>query len=320
MNAAHAGNTIARNDRYDAAEQLIAQGLRVLPIRGPFDSGTDSPGKQPCWDAVLEGRPLISDINEFERWLTPTNGLIGSGPLINLAIVEGQIAQVDCDTTEALTLAQRYGVDLDGAMWTVKTARGWKFFYKNPGDPRLVNRINLGGCECHPAGLDLIGNSPAVCPPSIHKTGALYRWGAGHSPSAIEYRDLDEPPPGIIERWLRGYQRPHQAHETFPQSADVVEAVRGALAASSRRGLREGGGGWTPTNCPFPDHGKGLGDRGKSFSVNFDLEGWICFAGCGKGSFAELAKRLGLAVATRSRTRAGVNVRVPVPGRRRGDR
>lgn len=304
-----------------AAEQLIAQGLRVLPIRGPLDTGTGNPGKHPCYDAVLEGRPLISDINEFERWLTPTKGLIGSGPFINLAIVEGQIAQVDCDTAEALTLAQRYGVDLDGAMWTVRTARGWKFFYKNPGDPRLLNRINLGGCECHPAGLDLICNSPAVCPPSIHKTGALYQWGAGHSPTAIEYRDLEEPPPGIIDRWLHDYHRPRQARDVIPQSADLIEAVRDRLAASSRRGsLREGAGGWSSTNCPFPEHGKGRGDRGASFSVIFTgAGGWICFAGCGKGSLGELAKRLGLNVATRSRSRAGVNVSIPVAGSRRGN-
>ena len=320
MNATHAGKVIAVADRYDAALELITQGLRVLPIRGPWDAGTDNPGKQPCWDAVLDGRPLISEINDFERWLTRTKGLIGSGPFINMAIVEGQIVQVDCDTDEAIELAQRYGVDLDGAVWIVKTARGWKYFYKNPGDPRLLNRINLGGCECHPAGLDLIANSPAVCPPSIHKTGALYQWGAGHSPTDIQYRDLDDPPPEIIERWLRGYQRPHQAREVIPQSADLVEAVRASLAALSRRGLREGAGGWTSTNCPFPDHGKGRGDRGASFSVNFaDAGGWICFAGCGKGSLADLAKRLGLAVATRSRSRAGVNVSIPVRGSRRGN-
>ena len=80
--------------------------------------------------------------------------------------------------------------------------------------------------------------------------------------------------------------------------------VQQAESALDRRGVRlcsPVASGWQSGQCPFHQ------DRMPSFSVNFEIGAWKCWAGCGSGYLQSLARRLGVISAY---TRNG-HVRLP---------
>ena len=276
--------------RHQAARELIAQGLVVVPYTSP-GSRRRKAGKVPLSDGA-GGRAECRTVEEFERYLDRV-------PALNMAILG--VAQVDADSPEAIARAAQLGVSSDARCWIIRTRRGWRAIYRPPGR-ELTNRVKAGDVD-----LDLLVNSPAIVPPSIHPSGAPYRWAPGHSPAEIPFADLEEPPVLLVEWWDLLCNPPDRPVHAFGGvDVDLLGAVMREVGARSRKGSlpAPGRSGWISTNCPFPE-AHAHADRERSFSINAEHGGWICFSGCGQGSVRELARRFGIEVARAERTRRG---------------
>lgn len=289
--------------RLEAARVLIAQGLVIVPYTSPRGGG-QKPGKVPL-RAPGGGRAECRTLAEVEAYLD-------RAPALNIAILG--VAQVDADSAEAIDKVRELGVTAAARCWMVRTRRGWKALYRKPN--RKIWNQGLG--VTHGLELDLLVNSPAIVPPSVHPAGTHYTWGEGHSPADIPFADLEEPPPLLVEWWDLLCNPPDRPVHTFGGvDADLLGVVMRELGARSRKGTLRAPGpsGWIPTSCPFPE-AHAHADRDESFSVNAQHGGWICFSGCGKGSVRELARRFGIPVGSAQRTRHGANLRrrVPVQG------
>lgn len=282
-----------RDARHQAAREFIAQGLVVVPYTSPR-SRRRKAGKVPL-RSDAGGRAECHALEEFERYLDRV-------PALNMAILG--VAQVDADSPEAVARAAQLGVSSDARCWIIRTRRGWRAIYRPPGR-ELTNRVKAGDVD-----LDLLINSPALVPPSIHPSGAPYCWAPGHSPTDIPFADLEIPPPLVLQWWELLCRPPARLGYTVGENnRGLVDTILGVVAARSRKSTLPSPGptGWISTNCPFPEAHK-HGDREPSFSVHAEHAGWICFAGCGSGSGRQLAERLGIPVCARRRTRLGVTV------------
>ena len=87
----------------------------------------------------------------------------------------------------------------------------------------------------------------------------------------------------------------HRALGAGPVPALLVAAVEAELEHRGARLRPPGRDGWQAGHCPFHD------DRDPSFSVSFELGGWLCRAGCGSGTLWTLARRLRLPMPWRDR-------------------
>ena len=282
-----------RDARRRAAREFMDQGLVVVPYTAPRGAGRRA-GKVPLSDGA-GGRAECRTLEEFEHYL-------GRVPTLNMAILG--VAQVDADSPEAIARAAQLGVTSDARCWIIRTRRGWRAIYRPPGR-ELTNQVKAGDVD-----LDLLVNSPALVPPSIHPSGAPYRWAPGHSPADIPFADLEIPPPFLVEWWEFLCRPPARRGYTVGENnRGLVDTILGVVAARSGKGTlpSPGPSGWISTNCPFPEAHK-HGDRERSFSIHVEHGGWICFAGCGSGSGRQLAERLGIPVCARRRTRLGVTV------------
>jgi len=282
--------TLAPSARREAACELIGQSLVVVPYTSPR-SRRRKAGKAPLTNP--EGRRAeCRTLEEFEHYLKRE-------PALNIAVLG--VAQVDADSPEAIARAAQLGVSSDARCWIIRTRRGWRAIYRPPGR-ELTNQVKAGDVD-----LDLLVNSPALVPPSIHPSGTPYRWAPGHSPADIPFADLEIPPP-LLEDWWELLCRPPRP--SFDPSGavdrDLVEAVLSEVARRSRKGALPSPGptDWISTNCPFPEAHR-HGDRKESFSLHAEDAGWICFAGCGKGGGRQLAERLGIDVTQVRRTHRG---------------
>jgi len=289
-----------RQERLEAAREFIAQGLVVVPYTAPRGAAKRA-GKVPL-RAPDGGRAECRTVEEFERYLERV-------PALNIAILG--VAQVDADSAEAIEKVRELGVTSAGRCWMVRTRRGWKALYRKP-DRKIWNQ-GLG--VTHGLELDLLVNSPAIIPPSVHPTGVHYAWAEGHSPTDIPFADLEEPPPLLVDWWDLLCNPPDRPVHSFGGvDVDLLSAIMREVAARSPKGDLPSPchGGWIPTTCPFPEAHQ-HGDRDRSFSINAEHGGWICFSGCGKGSVRELARRFGIPVGSAQRTRHGANLRRQVP-------
>ena len=138
----------------DYALAYAKKGISVMPI--------DPKSKRPCLDTWLELQNRVATEEEinywFERW-----------PNANVGIITGKISGifvVDIDTQEMSATA---GLDLPPTP-TVKTARGWHYYYKHPGKP-------IGNSADKNSHIDTRGDGGfVVAPPSVHATGHIYEW------------------------------------------------------------------------------------------------------------------------------------------------
>jgi len=210
----------------------------------------------------------------------------------NIAVMP--VIQVDSDSEEGSNVARELGVSSTESVWIVRTRRGWRAIYRL--DPDRVGLRNL--IKANAVDLDLLINSPALVPPSIHPSGFGYRWVPGNSPLDFPFQELGTPPVPLLN-WWETASNPRRV-TTNPRDpiygSGFVEEVRRAVEASQYRGLSSPNSeGWQSGNCVFPDNHSN-GDRNASFSVNFKLSGWTCFGGCGSGSLTDLASRLKITI------------------------
>ena len=209
-------------------------------------------------------------------------------PSCNLAIHYPGV-QVDCDSSEGLAWAERHGVNVQGQVWVVSTARGIRIFYAPP-EVLLVSFTS----QEHVLPDLLAPGRLAVVPPSIHPTGVDYLWIEGHSPLERPLNSLEAPGEPLLQAWPRS-SGPSRRSARLPDPPGwlglVFQATCNELESRGHR-LRQSARGVT-TTCPFHD------DRKPSLSLH-PYYGWKCFAGCGEGRLTQLAARLGIRVTGRS--------------------
>lgn len=89
----------------------------------------------------------------------------------NLGIVTGSLSDLtvlDCDSPEAIALAERLGVP---ATWTVQTGKGRHYYFRyQAGSRNFQKRDDLPGIDLRSEG------GYVVAPPSIHPNGSAYTW------------------------------------------------------------------------------------------------------------------------------------------------
>jgi len=286
-------------ERLAAAAMFIDQGLVVVPYRSPWDIHAANPGKS----------PIPNPANDYHRFecssMADFEPVLARYPDMNIALLG--VVQVDADDASAIAMAAALGVRSKARCWVMRTNRGWKALYRPPEMARGLTNVSYKWCiHCPHSGehpeppfqLDLLVNSPAVVPPSIHpKSKQPYRWHGPNTPETIRFHSLDHPPTGIVARWTLLNAGVHSVApaKSTPVGDDVKSQLRSILAAWGRGGRlpRPTSDGWMTLHCGLPTH-QGQ-DRRPSFRVNLDgAGGWICFVDCGKGSVAELARRLGI--------------------------
>jgi hypothetical protein len=89
----------------------------------------------------------------------------------NLGIVTGSISDLtvlDCDSPEAITLAESLGLP---PTWTVQTGKGRHYYFRyQSGSRNFQKRDDLPGIDLRSEG------GYVVAPPSIHPNGHAYAW------------------------------------------------------------------------------------------------------------------------------------------------
>lgn len=116
---------------------------------------------------------------------------------------------------------------------------------------------------------------------------------AGPLPPRLEARGAADGLADFLSRILGVDARVQEQERRAPGSRgaaplSLVAAIEADLEKRESRLSNPGPGGFRAGYCPFHD------DRRKSFSINPERNFWQCFSGCGQGSLADLAKRLGL--------------------------
>ena len=204
-----------RDARRRAAREFMDQGLVVVPYTAPAGRGGRA-GKVPLSDGV-GGRAECRTLEELEHYLDRV-------PTLNLAILG--VAQVDADSSEAITRAAQLGVTSDARCWIIRTRRGWRAIYRPP-DCELTNQVKAGDVD-----LDLLVNSPAIVPPSVHPSGAPYHWAPGHSPADIPFADLETPPQLLLEWWELLCRPPARRGYTGGESnRGLIDTILSVVAA-----------------------------------------------------------------------------------------
>lgn len=158
-----------RFDQYGSVLGMMkwfaGQDIPVLPIHGVVDgrcacgdAECASPGKHPITPLVPHGvKDATTDLKTIRRWHR-------KHPDMNYAVATAGLAVIDCDSTEALQ-AFRSGYR-PPPTFTVKTARGFHFYYRGEMPSRIGVRDKLD--------VKSGSGSYVVGPASLHASGAIY--------------------------------------------------------------------------------------------------------------------------------------------------
>ncbi len=289
------------------------------------------------WNHDRAGKsPLRTPYAGSGRWEIDTDEELSDAldriPEMNLAVLG--LVVVDTDDDAAVKLAGELGVSSKDDAWILRSRKGWHVLYHPTKDmeqdvadrdrklrtrkyPFLTITQN-GEPKADPIiGLDLImPYTPAIIPPSIHKSGHVYQWAPGHSPDDISIQQLVEPPVLLLEHWknkCRPAYIPHRRSRP-QQPGNFEEVVRAWLDPRSKFGFlpHPKPNGWIDEIvCPWPlNHPNG--DANPSFSVNFKIGVYKCWSCNSTGSLVNLAREFNLPVTTVSYTSGGgVSVSLP---------
>lgn len=149
---------IKQNAILEAALDYIKRDISVIPL--------EPRGKKPVvsW-AIYQTRRATEE--EVREWFDNDKGY-------NIGIVTGLISGitvVDFDTAEAIQLAKKRNFPVTPL---VKTGKGYHAYcqYKE-GTRNFQKRADLPGIDLRSDG------GYVVAPPSVHESGAVYRWVQG---------------------------------------------------------------------------------------------------------------------------------------------
>lgn len=144
---------------------FAGQDIPVLPIYGVDDgvcacgdAKCSSPGKHPISSLVPHGvKDATTDRKTISRWHRKC-------PDMNYAVATAGLTVIDCDSKEAL---QAFRSDFHPpSTFTVKTARGFHFYFRGEMSPRIGVRAKLD--------IKSKASSYVVGPGSRHSSGAIY--------------------------------------------------------------------------------------------------------------------------------------------------
>lgn len=146
-------------------EWFAGQGIPVLPIHGVVDGcctcgdgECESPGKHPINSLVRNGvKNATTNSKTIKRWLH-------KHPDMNYGVATDGLAVIDCDSKEALRVFR--SAYRPPATFTVKTARGFHFYYRGEMPARNGVRSKLD--------VKSGAGSYVVGPCSMHGSGAIY--------------------------------------------------------------------------------------------------------------------------------------------------
>jgi hypothetical protein len=151
-------------------QSYLEHGFSLIPV--------EPRGKMPVgkWAHAQSERASRADV---ELWLHEGH---------NLGLVTGELSGVvvvDCDSEQGVLEANKLGLPVTP---TATTGNGKHYFLRHPGQP-VKNAVRLA------PDLDVRGDGGfVVVPPSVHPSGAEYRWVDGLS--------LEDLPPAECPAWL----------------------------------------------------------------------------------------------------------------------
>ncbi|MDI3257682.1 MAG: bifunctional DNA primase/polymerase [Kyrpidia sp.] len=177
------------------AIEYARHGLSVIPL--------EARGKRPLikWEPFQHRRPTPEQVMRWGQ----------EYPNANWGIVTGAVSGVvvlDLDSDEAAQEAKRRWIP--SGCPVVRTGKGWHIFFRHPGH-QVPNAVGV-----FPGGDVRADGGYVVAPPSVHPSGAAYRWARGRSILEIE------PPP--MPDWLEELVFSHSAHATAPERPAAVGA------------------------------------------------------------------------------------------------
>jgi hypothetical protein len=177
-------------------EQIIAN-ARGHGIRTLLPVGRDRVPPEK-WGPYQTREPTAEEYANWFRRYPDYNAFVITGAINGLFVV-------DCDTSQAVEYFEKRG---HGETWTVRTRRGFHFYFKHPG--YRVHNQNRGKIFEH---LDIKGDGGyVIAPDSVHPSGFVYTWEPGHSPDDIE---LAEAPSWLLELLKPAAERPARAPKPF---------------------------------------------------------------------------------------------------------
>jgi hypothetical protein len=203
----------------DAALRVAGIGLRVLPLRGKIPTTPHG-----CKDASTDAA-IIRD------WWTRE-------PLANIGVATGPesgIFVVDLDGDFELPFALQ---NLPRTV-TSKTCRGRHLFFRYPSGRRISKRARIGGLP-----IDVRGEGGyVVAPPSVHPSGAVYRWIDGPDDAPLAEADqrlldlIDPPKPGATNgSSSHSRASPKTSSRVLDRAAKYLDKIPGAVSGCGGHG------------------------------------------------------------------------------------
>ncbi|MDE2104172.1 MAG: bifunctional DNA primase/polymerase [Patescibacteria group bacterium] len=175
----------------DEAMEYAIRGLSVIPI----EPGT----KKPALTTWLAYQQRIATDDELRLWFDGTGNNIG----IVAGRVSGNLAVIDCDDMATAAIVAR----AIPATLSVRTGKG-RHFYVLTSEEMSTTSWTLNGGLHH---VKATGGY-VVAPPSVHPSGAVYRWENDRLPAEMLVTDLRAALLGIGAKHGLA-QRSQEAHE-----------------------------------------------------------------------------------------------------------
>jgi len=267
---------------------LVDEAARFLSFRFRLIASWPGTKKPICYPGTGSVWPIesLDDLKEVMQKKC-------ARPNLMLHLDSSGVVVMDKDSAaaEGNEWLQSLGVSTSGKVWVQSRCPGRLHVYYRRGTGVDGRHVKLGPSS----DVDLLAKGFVILPPSLHKSGDVYRWIGRKSPALIPPCELDPLPDALAEYWRtivceKQAKRTRAAPIQGP-SANLLESVINAL------GGRQAGRGHGPNlsfRCPWPEnhrHGGGHDD----FSLNVESGAWQCFAGCGKGNhLSSLAQKLGI--------------------------
>lgn len=179
-----AGTGEAMTTIREAAHSYLERGWSVIPVRARE--------KRPiiAWQRYQQQPPTAAQVDVwFTRWPSANVGVV-TGAVSGLVVVD---IDPNHGGTESLAALEHEHGHLPATVEAISGGGGRHLYFSHPGET-VHNRAGIK------PGVDLRGDGGLiVAPPSVHPSGNLYQWTAGHAPDQIALAPLPDaflPRPG----------------------------------------------------------------------------------------------------------------------------